>query len=57
VYSNLFDLSVKKLDDLFTVITENKLHVSDEERLAAIDEVYEDVRDKLMFLRSFNNST
>lgn len=29
VYGNLFDLSVKNLDDLFTVITSNKLRMSD----------------------------
>jgi hypothetical protein len=56
VYKNLFDLSLKNLDDLFTVITASKLRMNDEERLAAIDKVYEDVQDKLMFLRSFNSS-
>ncbi|CAN5389869.1 hypothetical protein BH11BAC5_BH11BAC5_23970 [soil metagenome] len=57
VYGNLFDGSVKNLDDLFTVLTADKLRMNDEERLAAIDKIYSDVSDKLSFLRSFNNST
>lgn len=57
VYGNLFDLSVKNLDDLFTVITSSKLRMSDDERLEAIDKIYLDMQDKLTFLRSFNNNT
>lgn len=57
VYGNLFDLSAKNLDDLFTVITSSKLRMSDDERLAAIDKIYLDMQDKLTFLRSFNNNT
>ena len=56
VYGNLFNLSVKNLDDLFTVITSSKLRMSDDERLAAIDKIYADMQDKFSFLRSFNNS-
>lgn len=56
VYGNLFDLSVKNLDDLFTVITSGTLRMNDEERLSAIDKIYEDMEDKLLFLRHFNNS-
>jgi hypothetical protein len=57
VYGNLFDGSVKNLDDLFTVLKADKLRMNDEERLAAIDKIYSDVSDKFSFLRSFNNST
>lgn len=57
VYGNLFDHSLNNLDDLFTVITASDLRMSDEERLSAIDKIYEDMQDKLVFLRSFNNST
>lgn len=57
VYGNLFDHSLKNLDDLFTVITYSKLRMNDEERLSAIDKIYEDMQDKLVFLRSFNSST
>lgn len=56
VYSNLFDHSLKNLDDLFTVITASDLRMNDEERLSAIDKIYEDMQDKLVFLRSFNSS-
>ncbi|MBN8788536.1 MAG: TerB family tellurite resistance protein [Terrimonas sp.] len=56
VYGNLFDHSLKNLDDLFTVITKSDLRMNDEERLSAIDKIYEDMQDKLAFLRSFNSS-
>lgn len=56
VYEQLFNRSVKNLDDLLTVITSSKLRMSDDERLAAIDKIHADMQDKLLFLRSFNNS-
>jgi DNA repair ATPase RecN len=55
VYDNLFQQSLRNLDELTTVITANKLRMSDDERLAAIDKIYADIQDKLLFLRSFNN--
>lgn len=57
VYNNIFNLSLKNLDDLFTVITVSDLRMSDDERLAAIDKIHLDMQDKLQFLRSFNSST
>lgn len=57
VYSNLFNLSLKNLDDLLVIITSSKLRMSDDERLAAIDKIYADMQDKLLFLRSFNSNT
>lgn len=57
VYANLFSLSVKNLEDLLTVVTAKKLRMSDDERLAAIDKIYADMQDKLLFLRSFNSNT
>lgn len=57
VYENLFTLSIKNLDDLLTVVTAKKLRMSDDERLKAIDKIFEDMEDKLVFLRSFNNDT
>lgn len=57
VYNALFNLSLKNLDDLLTVTMSGKLRMSDDERLAAIDKIYEDMRDKLLFLRSFNSNT
>ncbi|RLJ77356.1 TerB family tellurite resistance protein [Pedobacter alluvionis] len=55
VYKQLFDQSVDNLDQLLTIITSSKLRMSDEERLSAIDQIFEDTEDKLMFLRSFNS--
>lgn len=57
VYSNLISRSLEDLDDLSVVITAGKLRMSDEERLAAIDDIYKEVADKLGFLRAFNNQT
>ncbi|RYE55109.1 MAG: TerB family tellurite resistance protein [Sphingobacteriales bacterium] len=57
VYSNLFQQSVKSLDDLLMVITASRLRMSDDERLEAIDRIFVDMQGKLTFLRSFNNST
>lgn len=57
VYKKLFDESVQNLDRLLMVVTANKLRMSDDERLQAIDRIYEDTIDKLTFLRSFNRET
>jgi DNA repair ATPase RecN len=57
VYDNLFRESLRNLDELTNVITANKLRMSDDERLAAIDAVYLEMQDKLQFLRDFNTST
>ena len=56
VYDNLFKQSLNNLDDLTTIITANKLRMSDDERLQAIDNIYYDMQDKLLFLRHFNNN-
>ncbi|NQX42332.1 hypothetical protein SAMN05421820_11152 [Pedobacter steynii] len=57
VYSQLFDQSLDNLDQLTLVITANKLRMSDDERLQAIDRIFADTQDKLIFLRSFNLKT
>lgn len=57
VYGNLFKQSLHNIDELTAVVTANKLRMSDDERLKAIDRIYLDMQDKLMFLRSFNHST
>jgi len=56
VYNNLFNQSLKNLDDLITVLTASKLRMSDDERIGAIDKIFADMQDKLLFLRHFNNS-
>ncbi|HTN20748.1 MAG TPA: hypothetical protein VL125_09745 [Pelobium sp.] len=57
VYKQLFDQSLNNLDELTTVITSSQLRMSDDERLQAIDRIFADTQDKLMFLRSFNKQT
>lgn len=57
VYKNLFKKSLQNLDELSIVITAGKLRMSDDERIAAIDRIYEDISDKLVFLRGFNNES
>lgn len=57
VYNNLFKQSLRNLDELTSVITANKMRMSDDERLASIDKIYADMQDKLLFLRNFNNNT
>jgi hypothetical protein len=54
VYRQLFDQSMDNLDELFTVITSSKLRMSDDERLQAIDRIFADTENQLVFLRSFN---
>ncbi|WP_276481025.1 TerB family tellurite resistance protein [Paraflavitalea pollutisoli] len=57
VYTRLFNSSLENLEDLLTVITANRLRMSDEERLVEIDKIFLEMEDKLVFLRDFNNST
>jgi hypothetical protein len=54
VYKQLFEQSIDNIDQLLTVITSSKLRMSDDERLQAIDRIFADTEDKLVFLRSFN---
>jgi hypothetical protein len=57
VYSFLFKQSLRNLDELAMVITATKLRMSDDERMQAIDRIFFDMENKVMFLRRFNNST
>lgn len=57
VYSNLFKMSIQHLDDLATVLTANKLRMSDDERLSRIDKIFEGMNDKVIFLKHFNSNT
>lgn len=54
VYKRLLDDSMQNLDELTMILTSKQLRASDDERLAGIDRIYEDVQQKLMFLRTFN---
>ena len=57
VYTTLFKENVRNLDELIMVITSGQLRMSDEERINAIDRIYERVADQYLFLRDFTNST
>lgn len=57
VYGNLVEKSLDDLDELTMVVTDSKLRMSDDERLQAIDRIYTNMQDKLLFLRHFNNNT
>lgn len=54
VSASLFSQSMDNLDELTMVITANNLRMNDQERLQAIDRIFEDTADKLTFLRSFD---
>lgn len=57
VYSNLFNESVKNLDELFMVITAGELRMTDDERMQAIDRIYSRIEEQFSFLEDFNSST
>ena len=57
VYSGLFARSLDNLNDLSMVLTSSVLRMGDDERLQAIDRIFEDTKDKLLFLRGFNAET
>lgn len=57
VYGNLLRQSLRNLDELTLVITADKLRMSDDERLSAIDKIYIQMEDKVRFLRAFNTSS
>jgi DNA repair ATPase RecN len=57
VYANLLKKSGESLEELLLVITSGSLRMSDEERLAAIDRIYQAVEERFSFLKSFNSDT
>lgn len=57
VFDQLFDQTLKNLNDLVTVLTDGQLRASDDERLRQIDALHTDMRAKLLSLRRFNNQT
>ncbi len=57
VYNNLINESIKALSDLTNVITNGILRASDDERLALIDKLNDEMQERLSFLRYFNNNT
>lgn len=57
VYNFLVDASLRNIDDLMMIITATKLRMSDDERMQGIDRIYDDMENKMAFLRYFNNNT
>lgn len=57
VYSNLLMQCENSLADLNSMITDYRSQLSDDERIERIDLIYEDMKDKHSFTRSFCNST
>lgn len=57
VYSYILKQSLQNLDELLTIVTASKLRMNDEERLKAIDRLYYDMENKIIFLKLFNSST
>lgn len=55
VYKRVLDGSLQNLEELTMIITAGKLRMSDDERITTIDRIYEDMQQKLLFLRNFNN--
>lgn len=57
VYGNLLGESLKTLEELAMVITAGKLRMSDDERLKAIDRIYDEVIQQYSFLNEFSDGT
>ncbi len=55
VFSGLLTQSINNLTNLANVITAGTLRMSDAERLQAIDHIYSDTQNKLVFLRHFDS--
>lgn len=54
VYRRVTSETLSNLDELMQIITSDQLRMSDEERLAAIDRIYEQVADRFLFLKAFD---
>jgi len=55
VYRNLLDVSARNMEELLLVLTGGKLQMSDQERMAAIDRIFDEIQDRYVFVRVFNN--
>lgn len=54
VYDRLVKGSIRNMDELAIIVTAGKLRMSDDERISAIDKLFLDMEDKVIFLRDFN---
>lgn len=57
VYKFILQASVQNLDDLAMIITATRLRMNDDERMRAIDNIFFDMENRMVFLRGFNNDT
>lgn len=57
VFEFLGKQSLKNLEELIMVITANKLRMNDSDRFTAIDRIFFELENELVFLRQFNAST
>ncbi|WP_433903284.1 TerB family tellurite resistance protein [Sphingobacterium puteale] len=57
VLDGLLDQSLGNLDELVMVITANNMRMSDDERLRAIDSIFDDMQAKVVQLRRFTSKT
>jgi hypothetical protein len=57
VYGSLLKQSLKNLDALALVLTTGRLRMSDDERLQAIDNIWENMQEQQSFLQYFNNQS
>ncbi len=55
VFNKLLTDCTKNLDELYNVITNGTIQMKDDERIRAIDKIYDDMQDKKMFTISFSN--
>lgn len=54
VFRNLLNDGQKSIDELLTVITDGKLEMTDDERMARIEKLYSEMQEKLVFSQSFS---
>ncbi|MBS1666413.1 MAG: hypothetical protein JST58_03470 [Bacteroidetes bacterium] len=57
VFDALLDDCAKCLDALFSIITDGQVSMKDDERIAAIDKLYDDMAGKQVFARAFSNTS
>ncbi len=56
VYTELVADGLQDIDELMNVITNNKLQMTDDERIKEINKLYADMQDKNSFTQSFTNN-
>lgn len=57
VYEGLLKQTAISIDELIMVVTAGTLRMSDDERLQAVDKIYDTVLEQFSFLKEFNNNT